>query len=461
VGLDKDMKLHIGKLKVERVFLLFSLVFGLLWMVILPPFQAPDEVSHFLRAYMIADGKLMCENVNGSNAGSYFPTAVKTLGDKIGSGQIAFHPKTKQDVHLIKEAFNIKLTNEKTFAELPGACVYNPVPYIPQSLGMFLGKILTNHVLVIFYFGRLFNLLFFTFITYFALKLLPRFKITALLLTLTPMGIHQAASLSADGITISSSFLLISYIFYLANLQKITNKQLLFLGITGIVVTLAKIVYFPIVWLYFIIPIKLIGSKLKYFLSGLIICGVSLIATASWMLYVRSVHVMFPVDPKAQLLWILHNPFSFTYKLLYTLLTEGLPYYNGFFGVFGWLDTVMPTLLAVGFLIFLIFSIFLEQDKEYSEIKSKEYLLKGLWILCLYVISVILIEVTLFLNWSAPDQDEIQGVQGRYFIPVALLFFSSLHYLKPSIQKNWHKILCFGIFLMFVICSYFLYLRYY
>lgn len=456
------MKFKKIKLKVEMIFLLFSIIFGLLWMVILPPFQAPDEGSHFFRSYMIADGQLMCQNVNGSNAGAYIPATLKELGNAIGGGKIIFHPEVRQDPNLIKKAFNIKVSKQKQFAVIPNTCVYSPAPYIPQSLGIIVGKIFNSPALGLFYLGRFFNLLFYIAICFIAIKIIPKFKGTLALLALTPMAIHQAASMSADGITISSSFLLIAYIFYLASREKINNKQLILLAIIGMVVTLCKIVYFPIVWLYFIIPYKLIGSKKKYILSGLAICGISLFTFAAWMLLVRTVHVIFPVDPKTQLEIILANPLAFAHKLVHTLLTQAGNYYDQFFGVFGWLDTPMPSLLALGFLIALTISAYIGGVEDaVGKPAETVNLLKGLWLLFIFALIVILIEVTLFLNFSKPNLSIIQGVQGRYFIPISFLFFSSLSFLKQSIKKYWYPIIFIGGIFMFIICSYFLYSRYY
>lgn len=456
------MKIKGINLKIEKIFLLFSIIFGLLWMILLPPYQAPDERGHFLRSYMIADGKLMCENVQGKNAGSYFPVPLNELGQMIGANKISFHSEVKQNVGLIKKAFQVRTTNKTEFAELPTSCVYSPIPYIPQSLGILIGKLVNSPPLMLFYLGRLFNLLSYIAICFFAIKLIPKFKATMALLALTPMALHQAASLSADGMTIASSFMLISYIFYLAYQEKIRNKQLVWLSILGIVVTLAKIVYFPIVWLYFIIPIKLLGSKKRYFLSGLAVCGVSLLAFGAWMLLEGTVKVTFPVDPKAQLAIILSHPLSFAHKLIYTSLTQAGTYYNQFFGNFGWLDTPMPTLMGLGFLIALTLSIYIEGKNDVVKKQSDVLeMVKGLWILAIFVIIVVLIEVTLFLNFSKPNFRIIQGIQGRYFIPISFLFFCSLHYLKASIQKYWYRIMVVGGFIMFIVCTYFLYRRYY
>ncbi len=47
------------RLKPEAVFLYFALVFGCSVLVIMPPFQAPDEEHHFFRAYQVSEGIML------------------------------------------------------------------------------------------------------------------------------------------------------------------------------------------------------------------------------------------------------------------------------------------------------------------------------------------------------------------------------------------------------------------
>lgn len=52
-------------LSIEKFFLLTALIFGILYVFILPPFQSVDEGMHFYRTYQISEGKFLAENVNG------------------------------------------------------------------------------------------------------------------------------------------------------------------------------------------------------------------------------------------------------------------------------------------------------------------------------------------------------------------------------------------------------------
>src|SRR5262249_43026143 len=56
----------------------------------------------------------------------------------------------------------------------------------------------------------------YTFLVYWALRLLPGFRLPVFCIALLPMSVHQAASLSSDAVTLGVGFLLISYILKLA-----------------------------------------------------------------------------------------------------------------------------------------------------------------------------------------------------------------------------------------------------
>ena len=43
-----------GRLRLETVFVSVALVFGLLYMTVLPPLSAPDEIRHYISAYQLS-----------------------------------------------------------------------------------------------------------------------------------------------------------------------------------------------------------------------------------------------------------------------------------------------------------------------------------------------------------------------------------------------------------------------
>ena len=61
------------KFSIEKKYLYIALIFGILFVFIVPPFQSPDEDSHFKKAYQVSKGKFYPE-VKKNVIGNYFPT---------------------------------------------------------------------------------------------------------------------------------------------------------------------------------------------------------------------------------------------------------------------------------------------------------------------------------------------------------------------------------------------------
>ena len=51
--------------KPATFFVYCAIIFGIILTVLIPPFQSPDEDSHFKRAYVVSYGKLYPSSENG------------------------------------------------------------------------------------------------------------------------------------------------------------------------------------------------------------------------------------------------------------------------------------------------------------------------------------------------------------------------------------------------------------
>jgi hypothetical protein len=53
--------MNLPSIQPTRIFVLFALIFGILFIVVTPPFQVPDEGAHFSRAYQISQFHIIGE----------------------------------------------------------------------------------------------------------------------------------------------------------------------------------------------------------------------------------------------------------------------------------------------------------------------------------------------------------------------------------------------------------------
>ena len=69
---------YLNKIAPQRFFLLTALTFGLLVIFITPPFQVPDEINHFYRAWQLSEGQFLPVK-NDARVGGFIPKSVDSL----------------------------------------------------------------------------------------------------------------------------------------------------------------------------------------------------------------------------------------------------------------------------------------------------------------------------------------------------------------------------------------------
>ncbi len=251
------------RIKPEYAFGVISLVFGMIMLIITPPFQVPDEPAHFYRSYQVSEFNLfkMKDDI---------PKSLVKMVDTSSRMQFSTHEKTNRQeiLSLAKIQTN---TGERTHTVSPDYII----PYIPQALGIFMGKIFGFNPFWLLYMGRLFNLLATLFLVFLAIRITPVFKWVFLLLGILPMSLYQFASLSYDAGTIGLSFLLLAFVLKLAfdKSATVTKRALVWLFTLSFLLAASKPPYFLIILTFLIIPVIRVGSLRKYIavFSGLII----------------------------------------------------------------------------------------------------------------------------------------------------------------------------------------------
>src|SRR5262245_40105858 len=123
----------------ERVWICLGLVFGGLLLAITPPLQVPDEEAHFYRAFQVSDGGLIAEK-RDARSGGWIPESLVVVTDRfIGLA----HSQQRTTVAAIVDAFSIPLDPSlRQFVGFENTSPQTPLSYLPQSLGMRLGRAL-------------------------------------------------------------------------------------------------------------------------------------------------------------------------------------------------------------------------------------------------------------------------------------------------------------------------------
>lgn len=416
-----------------KVFLFFSLAFGLIYTFLIPPFQAPDEVHHFFRAYHISDGHLMGIKTEDQRYGGELPLSLAAIAKPFRPLRYQIDRKVSMDT--IRALRIIPLQPDaKVFMDFPNVAYYVPFGYLPQSLSILIGKILGMKPLMLFYFARLANLFSWILLIAIAIYNMPFQKNTVTFLALLPASLFFHAGINPDAITNGLVFLYVAFILKLAFSDEELKKGHVFLLLISLIITLNKVVYAPIILLACLIPAGKFKSRRQYYLVNgtnflihliLIYCWYN-IAGNLFMTYdqynpaYREDKQLNPgVDPIAQLHFILEHPFSFL-EILYKSYVEIFPWtLKHYVGKFGWEANYLPE-WYLQFLIYALLPVAIIENNRQVRTNWKYPVI----LLLTAIIMTLAFSIVIYMQWNVPGHPQISALSGRYFfsiLPIAIL----------------------------------------
>jgi uncharacterized membrane protein len=403
----------------EFAFACVALLFGAALSLITPPFQAPDEHAHFYRAYQISDGELLGVKHRGESGG-LLPVSLETVAKRFLD--LAFHPAKKTTSEAIFDALSIPLERSKQkFVAFENTSPRPPIPYLPQALGIAIGKAFDLTPLMLMYLGRITNLAASALLVLIALRLIPVFKSVLVLLALMPMSTSLMASVSPDAFTNSLAFLFIAMIVRASLLEgKLDNKYVAALILLSVLLSLSKQLYFPLSLLFLLVPPHRIGSKRRYVIALILLIGISAAALAGWALFAKDVYVPLSwkshLDPIAQLRFIAAHP-VWVASMLLGHLWSGAGYYLDFMvGLrLGWVDAAIPHWFIRMYQVVLVLAALID-----SRGSVRIGLRFKLTCLAVALVDVVTIATLAYIIWTPVGSSRVV-IWGRYFIPMSPL----------------------------------------
>ena len=471
-----------SRIKEEHIFLALALFFGILWLFLIPPFQSPDENEHFMRSWSLSDGNIFLEQAKDDDGhavtGAYMPMDAADLPDRLEYRMIMRNPFMKFDFRLFRDNVltqDFKAGSDKRVFKKIAVGDYCPIAYIPQTAGILAGRALGFSPLGCFYTARIFALLFYAFMVFAALRVMPFGKNILMTVALLPMSLGIAASLNTDIVLNAVMFLFMAYVLSQAFKEPpkpIAGKEVaIFLAFCG-VIALLKPVYTPIVLLLLMIPKERFGdSKARLtFLAGCF--ALTFLLMAAWNLTIA--HTLITgdwrqnaLDPKYQFHVALTHPLRmlgviFNGYFHYPLASGGRGLFRQFIGILGWLDVVFPPYLYFIAGLFLAFQVVVSQNGPKM----------GLWpralLLASFAIAFMGVSFAMFIGATPIDSSTMLGVQGRYFTaiaPAALLAISNTNkkYFSGPVSRALKSPLVVGMGMAAILlaATYYIALRYY
>ncbi|MGE4321678.1 MAG: DUF2142 domain-containing protein [Sphingobium sp.] len=416
----------------EKLLLLAVCLATMFFVCITPPFQAPDENQHYMKALLLSEGRVLTEK-RGALIGADLPRAAVELHAVDFPTEPTPAPR-RFDTAMLAQSWAADAGRPGTrFAEFPNVASYAPTLYAPGAAGLMIGDALGLPRLGAFYTGRIVNAAFAIGLLLIALRLLPFGRSAMLAVALLPTFAYQNGSLSPDAVINSIGFLGLALALHIGFMPARQRPDVGLL-VTAPLLALAKGVYLPLLAAGLRPPSGWGDRRCWLILAAMVIgaaafCGWTIYSGGSQALY----HIMsrktgesVMTAPLAdQLAVILNDPVAFV-RILVTSVTERLPVYLlQIVGRFGWNAILLPLAVYPLAAIMLLAGMMSGSGARFP-------LTQRLWWVAVAIGVALLIEIAMYLTGTPLAADFIQGTQGRYFLPMLPLLLLALSSAQPA-----------------------------
>lgn len=443
--------------------LLASFVSGLI-----PPMQSPDEHSHLTRAYMLSRGVALLQTLPADAPSLGTTPAEQALaermlrhGGRIGGlvdqellkfcstylelARFAQKRLTEPEQRAVDQ---LAWSGEERFYLLPGTGYYLPVIYLPQALGLAVGRSLDWRIASSYQLARSLTLISSLILLALAWRVLrPNIWVAALLLL--PMNVFQLLTPTIDGLSNALALLTISLFLRAAVAQpRLRHGVSWGLAVCLLVLVGSRTHLLPLLALPFFLAYRYRSRR-----DAWVALGITLL-TLAWVLFALKT----TNDPRIArahstselLLLYAQQPWAFAQRVWNSLCDPALAefYQRSFIGILGWLDTPLRAdaylWLWLGLGVCAVLSVAQARLWQYV---PERLLLVGLALAC-----AALTFLALLVTWTPHPTEVVQGVQGRYFaIPALLLAYAATRFSPPPGRAL--RYLSLGVILVFAAAS--------
>lgn len=238
-------------LSIPVLYVIIAAISCVLFVFITPPFQGPDEDVHFMRAYQIAEGKILLIKKSDGKVGNALPSQVyRTIIDTSSKPNIRGHSAEKYNYHSNGAALHIKDDGSVRFMDTKNTASYNPIVYTPAAVGIDIARVFHAPPILAMYAARAMTALASISLFFFALKVLAQKKELACALFLLPTLLFQQSVVSIDGISYGVLALFMAYVGHLYGERDIGRKKWIIVGILSVILCCVKpllFVFLPVI----------------------------------------------------------------------------------------------------------------------------------------------------------------------------------------------------------------------
>ncbi len=456
-------------IRLEQIYPAAGLLLGVLYLFVLPPLSAPDEISHYVSAYQLSSkmlgqpsndryGRVLLrsqdawvEDLEGIRSYEADEDGNLQVTKESMEGNVQFGELLDESVYQTLWELGVseqympeqldRIRGEWVSSQYPPV-VTTPLAYVPQAVGISAARLMGMTTVPLLYLGRFCNLLFFVLMTALAMRRLPFGKEVLFGVALLPMTLHLSASFSYDVMILGCMFCFTAVCLDLAwQKEKVSWTDVAVLMILMAVAGPCKMVYAVMMGLCLLIPVRKFGGWGRWAFAALAVGGawaVSMYLVNSQVLVSYATetesYVMWAEEPGYSLTLLLHQPVRLIRMFYQTILWQAEHYHLTMIGAYlGNLDEVLevPYLVVAAF-TFGLLELAFRKPGESLNMSGRQ----RLWVCTVCAGCAAATMASMLIAWTPISSRIINGVQGRYFLPFLPVLLMALKNDTVVLTKN-------------------------
>jgi len=426
--------LRIIDIKSTRFFAVVFLVSGIVFVVLFNPGAVPDEFYHYYSSYLYSDlfcgGSIDWDNklIQMRSSDANLPMSAELSYQSIASVFSQIGVTDGNDSFTMKEV-------SATIFDLGTNPIYVK---FPSALALSICRFIGADPVITFYCGRVANFLLLWGLACAAVHITPVGKTIFKTVCLLPMMLHVGASYSYDTGTIGLTFFATALVLKIWMGEKEPSVRLLCFSVLAFAMLApCKVVYSLVVIIALLVPLNRFGSSKQAYAYKIVVCAACVLS----ILIMRLPSILSLVGPVSTQVSngtvddaaiapyysmgdAISSPLYTLWLFFNTFVCKGDFYIKSIVGgSLGWFQAniIAPNYFVIAYILLLVFALI--RDDDDSRLLDKRFRLAAFTIAGLVWLAVM---ISMYLAWTANTSPTIEGVQGRYLLPVLPLLALSL-----------------------------------
>ncbi|MBQ3011430.1 MAG: DUF2142 domain-containing protein [Oscillospiraceae bacterium] len=400
-------KLHVS-------FLVIALVIGINLAVATPVWYGLDEHAHYVRAYQFANFNLGFDHEAKLN----WIYEMEDFFYQTGTNNSKYH-----NYEEFKAFLNSYDTNEYGMQKyyLTTAATYPFVPYFFAGLGILVAKLLGMPFVYTFFAGRIFNVLGYALICFFAIRTAKIGKRLLFLMSLVPYALFSAGVYTADTLTVSFAILAIALFGNMLSAEDgaLDWKLPVVFALCCAAMAMCKLPYAPLCILILAVPLKKFRSNKHALWNFVLVFGVVGVISVATLLFGADKGIIQWYQPGmsivGQVKYILTHPFRYAQIILNHIMVNWKDYLFGSTWKMGYCGDVSGIWAMLTAAVLAVAAAI-----DFAPENDRLTLLPRLACVAAIGCSWVLVMTALYVSYNVVGAESIAGVQGRYFYPLLI-----------------------------------------